>query len=1659
MSQTLINVGTSANDGSGDSIRLAGIKINSNFTELYNRPSVLSDIRIFGNDITTQSSNADIVLKPSGTGAIQLGPAIKFEGNNIIGLRSNEDIFITPSGTGKTIFAGVGFSGTTISAPDSSSINFNENVDVDGTITAQGASTLTGAVTAGSTLDVTGVTTVGDLVVAGSSSFAGTVTVDNLTFNDNIIGSTSNADIRLEPGGTGSVVISNLTLDNNINITDNEIKATASNSDLILSAAGTGQIVIGAIRFNGTSLSSDDSSTININEGLVVDGTATIKNGVTLDSTLDVTSTVTVTGNLIVSGSTTATGTVAIDNLTFNDNIIGSASNANIRLEPGGTGSVNISNLQIDSNLNFTDNEITLSTSNEDIELQASGTGSISISKIALSEGTIDNTTIGATTPAAGSFSTLTFDPNSGGTLSSTGVTITDNTVTASLSTDNIEFNPSGSGKVVINEFNLPTSDGGTGQLLKTDGSGNLSFASASVTFGVSNLTDTTQDISYGTETVIDHVTSRIEHELIPSSTTTIDSFETSKYDSAFYYAISRDDVSDEFEASRHSIVHNNSSSFISSYALVKTGTNNHVTFTTDVSGGKVRFRGTGSSPTNSFAAYRIGLGDNDSSGYTGEQEASVITTDIGLNTTTEVDSVITTGENTLISSSTTTLDSFATSAFDSAFYLQILRDDVSDEFEITKSSVVHNNSNAFISTYSQAKTGTNNHVDLTTDISSGNVRLRGTGSSPTNSSSWYRIGLGDNNSDQYSGEEEAAVRIDGTVGHQLTTTIDHVTATGVHNYIPSSATTSIDEFSTTKYDSALYYAINRNDVTNEFEVVKHSVVHNNSDAFVSSSALVKTDTDTHTTVTADVSDNKVRLRGTGNSADKNAYSFYRIGLGDDDSTGYSGEDEAAVVINTDVDSASEVIDSFAKGSFRGAKYFISVNNASKTEVSNLEAVVVHNGSDAFISVYNVVNSGSNDLVTLTAAINGANVEVKAAGLETNLRVHAYRILLADNEADRSTTNIKVIGDVTVSSSATAIDTFNTSTDDGATEVNGAHYVIVAFNSSEGEGSICEAAVVSDGSGAFITQYAQASTKSSGQITLTAAHDGSSTVTVSAASTSGASTKVNAYRINLTRGVSGTTETQDSFSASSFRGAKYYISINDETADVLQNKEILVVHDGSDAFMTDFANVRTGSTDMLSFSTDISGGNVRLIATVPDHSTNRMRVSMYRILLADNESDRSGTRVKVIGDVTVSSAATVVDTFDNVGADGATSIQGAHYILVANNSSEGAASICEAAVVAEGTNAFITQYAQTSTKDSGQITLTADHDGSSTVSLKAASTSGSSTKVNAYRVNLSRPEGGNTFTLDTFAHATFRGAKYYISINDSTDTELNNMEALVVHNGTDAFVSTFGNVETGSNTYVTLDADISGSNVRLRATIGDNLTNPLRVNMYRVALVENEANRSGTNVSVTGNVTVTSSATQVDTFDNFGADGSTSIQAAHYIVVAHNSSEGAASIREAAVVAEGTNAFLIEYGMVSTKSSQQITLTATHDGSSTVSLNAASTSGSNTKVSVYRMNLPRGEGSSTASATLDSNPVSSVRSIKYIIQAHDTISDNYELIEANVTHDGSDAFISTFGRVSDVTDSLLTYTADISGGNVRLRGELNNVNDHTVKLVKRTVNV
>ena len=69
MGQELINIGAFADDGTGDTIRNAGRKINANFTELYAFPIVTADIKFEQNNIVSKSSNADIDIDPAGSGS------------------------------------------------------------------------------------------------------------------------------------------------------------------------------------------------------------------------------------------------------------------------------------------------------------------------------------------------------------------------------------------------------------------------------------------------------------------------------------------------------------------------------------------------------------------------------------------------------------------------------------------------------------------------------------------------------------------------------------------------------------------------------------------------------------------------------------------------------------------------------------------------------------------------------------------------------------------------------------------------------------------------------------------------------------------------------------------------------------------------------------------------------------------------------------------------------------------------------------------------------------------------------------------------------------------------------------------------------------------------------------------------------------------------------------------------------------------------------------------------------------------------------------------------------------------------------------------------------------------------------------------------------
>jgi len=349
-----------------------------------------------------------------------------------------------------------------------------------------------------------------------------------------------------------------------------------------------------------------------------------------------------------------------------------------------------------------------------------------------------------------------------------------------------------------------------------------------------------------------------------------------------------------------------------------------------------------------------------------------------------------------------------------------------------------------------------------------------------------------------------------------------------------------INQFATSTLDSAWYLAITRDEINDEVATAKYSLVHNDTNAFVAHSHIVESNSsNSYLTVQADVAGGNARLLGTGGSV-VNSVSIYRIGLGDNSTAGTTGN--ITIGINSDVDSAAEKIDGFALASARGAKYYISVNNATTGELSNTEALVVHDGSNAYITQYGTVNTGNNDLITLTAEVDSTEVVLKASAQAPNCRVTVYRILLADDESASTGTNVNVVEATTVSSTATTVDSFNTS------DYTGAFYVFTGYNATEGAASISEVMVVANDE-AYIGTGPIVSTKGTDQLDFTTSLSGTS-VTVKAASTSGSSTTVNGYRVHMLRGTAGasTADTVLVSTEQTITGAKTFTSVLSATS-------------------------------------------------------------------------------------------------------------------------------------------------------------------------------------------------------------------------------------------------------------------------------------------------------------------------------------------------------------------------------------------------------------------------------------------------------------------------------------------------------------------------------
>jgi hypothetical protein len=659
MARLTIDTGTSGNPATGDSLRSAFTKINENFSEVY---SVVGDPDT--GLLTTDKTNGTIKIQPNGSGLVEIDQ-LSISGDNITSLITNGTVNITGQATGGVKIEEILFVGSSISSQDSTIININDGVVIDGPLTVNGEFVLN------------------DLVV-------GTLNVDNLNFNDNVISSDSNADILLSPGGTGSVQASGI-----------------------------------AIR--GTTISSDDSTAININEALIVDGTATVAGALSSATSLALATGATVTGiadeDDMTSNSATllstqqsikayVDATVTAQDLDFQGDS-GGALNIDLDSETldiaGGTGidttgSSNTLTVAIDATVATLADSQTLT--NKSIDFDNNTITNIEVDN--LKSGVLDTdltAVAGTDTPLASAKAIKTY---------------VDSQVTAQ---DLDLAGDSGTGAVDLDSQSL-TIAGGTG-LASVAGS-------QTVTLNI----DSTVATLTGSQTLTNKtltsptITNATISEIITNAITS----NGSNADINIQPSGSGDVILSGIRINGTTLDSSDSSSININEGLIVDGTatfSGAVTITsgtiTGITDLTVADGGTGASSLTDNAV----LTGTGTSAITAEGNLSFNGSTLEVTGSATVSGTITlatqtqetSGTVTVASSSASVLDSFATATFRSAKYIVSINNTANTRFETAELLVVHDGTNSFIHSSGVSSSGVS-MATYTTDIDSGNVRI-----------------------------------------------------------------------------------------------------------------------------------------------------------------------------------------------------------------------------------------------------------------------------------------------------------------------------------------------------------------------------------------------------------------------------------------------------------------------------------------------------------------------------------------------------------------------------------------------------------------------------------------------------------------------------------------------------------------------------------------------------------------------------------------------------------------------------------------------------------------------------------------------------------------------------------------------------------------------
>ena len=288
MAKQTINVGVSQDDGTGDTLRAAFVKVNENFTEIYNEVGgdTLSEIRLSGSTITTDGTNSNLVLNPNGTGKVDLEGDVLARGDlEVIGSITGTGLQINGGATITGALTAGSFSPTTITTED---LIVTGNTDLGNassdtvTVTARfdsalipvdssndlGTSSLrwkdayfttvdtSSNATIGGNLDVTGNVTIGGNITIGD---ADTDSINiNAEINNHII---PNSDSTFDIGSTSkkylNVYADVLHVDQSmiggLDIQGTTITTQTTNNNITLDPQGTGLVnVDGQLRVTGT---------------------------------------------------------------------------------------------------------------------------------------------------------------------------------------------------------------------------------------------------------------------------------------------------------------------------------------------------------------------------------------------------------------------------------------------------------------------------------------------------------------------------------------------------------------------------------------------------------------------------------------------------------------------------------------------------------------------------------------------------------------------------------------------------------------------------------------------------------------------------------------------------------------------------------------------------------------------------------------------------------------------------------------------------------------------------------------------------------------------------------------------------------------------------------------------------------------------------------------------------------------------------------------------------------------------------------------------------------------------------------------------------------------------------------------------------------------